>query len=79
MRCNDRFKLIMEAIWELLNKDWTIYLRHVLREGNKCTNFLANSGYNGFPSLAWNIQPLTDLQSIILQDMLRGLNPISAT
>lgn len=69
-RCSRRFKPIMDAIWNMLNRNWIVKFTHVLREGNRCADLLANQGCNGPLGLRWLTHPQENLQNLLMQDIL---------
>ena len=55
-------------IRDLLRKDWTVSLMHVLHEANACADLLAKKGYSGTTSLVIMDDPPTELITQLRED-----------
>jgi len=51
-----------------MTKDWTIQLRHTLREDNMCPDFLAKLGTRSTSDLLIVLNPLAELRLLLTAD-----------
>lgn len=65
------YHLYAALIWDikdLLNRDWVVKIRHILREGNACADLLAKHGAGQSAALVWLEQPLEGLGVLLMAD-----------
>ena len=66
---------LVQEIMRLITKDWRIEINHVLREGNRCADFLANHAQ----SLSIDIVNIPNLPVSILELLLQDIIGISSS
>lgn len=61
-------RLILSEIF--FSKSWNIDLRHIMQEGNQCTNFLAKLGVRGCEEPVVLSSPPIELRSLLSVDAM---------
>ena len=68
--CSHRYYNIVHAIRKCLSLNWNVNLKHTLREGNRCADYLAKLGARIDVSFqAWSTPP-TGMNHLLLADAL---------
>ncbi|KAK1390659.1 hypothetical protein POM88_018837 [Heracleum sosnowskyi] len=60
---------IISHILEMLKNAWQLSFRHVMREANRCADFIAHMGFSLHDEVAILESPPNDLAPLLIQDI----------
>ena len=69
------FYALVVVIWDLLSKNWQIFITHIFREANSAVDFMTNMAHSILYGLHLFSSPPVSIYSIISQDMFGVTQP----
>lgn len=63
-----KYVVLVQDICDSLQREWIVVLRHTLRQGNQCADYMAKLGASEYDRLRIHAYPPQDLSCLLLAD-----------